>query len=138
MRSHTTAVGAQGDIFKEFEFDMQASGMSDKDIPKRQTFGWVFYNSKDLKNIEVSGLKRNFCRCTTCCEIEAEVQAAIKSHSRDDLRVAKAKCANHILEEKSDKFHYYCQRCVSRRARARAHPYDARSRTSCPCSSPSV
>jgi len=109
-------MGAQDDIHKEFTYDLKASGMEDRDIPKRQTFSWVFYNSPALKKVGISGLKRNFCRCNTCCEIEAEIQNALKAHSADDLRVAKAKRQNHYLEEKSDKFHYYSQRNISRDA----------------------
>ena len=121
------AMGAQDDIHKEFTYDLKASGMEDRDIPKRQTFSWVFYNSPALKKVGISGLKRNFCRCNTCCEIEAEIQNALKAHSADDLRVAKAKRQNHYLEEKSDKFHYYSQRCYAH-ARRGGGPHTARER----------
>lgn len=107
---HVLIRARQTDIFNEFNNDMICAGCESCDIPKYWSFANVFHNSPELEHISVSALKRNFARCTDCCVIEAQMQKALKAHDNDALRVAKAKRMNHILDEKSYKFHYYKQR----------------------------
>ena len=73
-----------------------------------------FKTAPDLRNVCISNLKRNFCRCPTCRRLEKGVQRAIKNKDPLVLEVKKEERRQHLLLMRSEKMNYYYEREMAR------------------------
>lgn len=102
------------EIYEEYRADLRAANRASL-IVHPATFSSIYRNASELDHITISKGKRNFTRCSTCQQLEAELQSALKSHDAAAVEKVKASRLAHHSRMRADRLAYYARREEARK-----------------------
>ena len=105
------------EIYAEYAADLSGAGRGELKVHP-STFSQIYRNATELDHITISKGKRNFTRCSTCVDLDARLQVALKSHDAKAIVAVKAERVAHHATMRADRLAYYARREEARKTNA--------------------
>ena len=105
------------EIYAEYRADLSAANRDDLKVHP-STFSQIYRNASELDHITISKGKRNFTRCSTCVDLDAQLQSALKGHDANAITAIKAERQAHHAAMRADRLAYYARREEARKTGA--------------------